>query len=290
MKISTLSIVVGSEACNATCPFCVSKMTPPQGMKLIAAEVRWDRLEKALQFAEMMDVTTVLLTGKGEPTLFPKQITRYLEKVGPRFPFVELQTNGINIAEHEDAKDWLIEWQELGLTTIAISVVSYEPEINRQNYLGHRPGKEYIDLPRLIDWIHQRGMSVRLSCVGIKGGIETGIMLNNMIGFAREHKVEQLTLTPATPSSNSRNREVNDWIASNRLHSDQIEGLKYFLDHNGRKLLTLQHGAVVYDVGGQNVCLSNCLTLPKGEEIRQAIFFPDGHLRYDWQYPGAILM
>jgi hypothetical protein len=36
--------------------------------------------------------------------------------------------------------------------------------------------------------------------------------------------------------------------------------------------------------------LTDCLTVaPAGEDIRQLIFFPDGHLRYDWQYQGSAL-
>jgi len=29
---------------------------------------------------------------------------------------------------------------------------------------------------------------------------------------------------------------------------------------------------------------------PKIRKKRQLIFYPDGHLRYDWQYQGAILL
>ena len=32
MRIQTFSILAGSEACNARCPFCISKMTPPLGV------------------------------------------------------------------------------------------------------------------------------------------------------------------------------------------------------------------------------------------------------------------
>jgi hypothetical protein len=46
----------------------------------------------------------------------------------------------------------------------------------------------------------------------------------------------------------------------------------------------------VYDVDGQNVCLSNCLSNdPQTGDLRNLIFFPDGHVRWDWQYQGAIL-
>ena len=31
------------------------------------------------------------------------------------------------------------------------------------------------------------------------------------------------------------------------------------------------------------------LTKDEMDAIRQLIFFPDGHVRYDWKYPGAIV-
>jgi hypothetical protein len=55
--------------------------------------------------------------------------------------------------------------------------------------------------------------------------------------------------------------------------------------------MTLPWGAEVYDVGGQNICLANCLTLdPSSDEVRQLIVYPDGSHRFDWRYKGAILM
>ena len=55
--------------------------------------------------------------------------------------------------------------------------------------------------------------------------------------------------------------------------------------------MSLPHGAEVYDVAGQNVCISNCLTIePDTDNLRQIIVFPDGHIRYDWNYEGAILL
>ena len=64
-----------------------------------------------------------------------------------------------------------------------------------------------------------------------------------------------------------------------------------YLEKEGDKLMTLDHGGVVYDLNGQNICLSDCLTIKSNtEDLRQLIFFPDGHLRYDWQYRGATLL
>jgi hypothetical protein len=75
------------------------------------------------------------------------------------------------------------------------------------------------------------------------------------------------------------------------LRPDQLESIRAFLAAEGSLLMTLIHGAQVYDVHGQNVCLTDSLTIDaKSDDLRQLIFFPDGHLRYDWQHPGAILL
>jgi len=288
MKIQTLSIVVGSAACNARCPFCVSKMTPPNGVELKAPEPRWDRLQKALQFAEMMNVTTVILTGKGEPTLFPTQLLDYVTEVGPRFPFVELQTNGLTLME-VDGLALLKMMKGRGLTTVALSVVSYDQKSNGRVYLGQERWDKYPDLSKLIARIHDVGLSVRLSVVLCDGGVHGPIGAQRMITFARDNEVEQLSFRPVTMANDAKGAEA-DWIKANQVLPRDFDAIVALVRREGTLLLSLQHGAEVYDVEGQNVCLTDCLTLPKGEEIRQAIYFPDGHLRYDWQYPGAILM
>ncbi len=55
--------------------------------------------------------------------------------------------------------------------------------------------------------------------------------------------------------------------------------------------MRLVHGAVIYDVNQQNVCLTDSLTIDQQkEEIRQLIFFPDGRLVYDWVFAGARIL
>jgi molybdenum cofactor biosynthesis enzyme MoaA len=291
MKIQTFSILVGSEACNARCPFCISKMTPGGGVQLEEPEVNWRNLRVACRLAERCGVTTAMLTGKGEPTLFPHQITRYLRALAEfDFPLVELQSNGILLAEQADAYSaHLREWYELGLTTIAVSIAHYQPEKNRLIFLPHK--QAYIDLPALIRTLHDRGFSVRLACTLAGGFIDDSQSLGELIAFAREHRVEQLTVRPVNRPSSSRNEEASAWTAEHHLRPEQLNGIQAFLERNGALLMTLVHGARVYDVTGQNVCLTDSLTLDaRSDDLRQLIFFPDGHLRYDWQYRGAILL
>jgi len=390
MKITTFSIVSGGSACNARCPFCVARMTPDNGVGTKEPEVNWRNFRKACLLARQSNVTTVLVTGKGEPTLFPNQITSYLERLQEfEFPMIEMQTNGICIADGKVTEEHLQRWYDLGMTTIAISIVSYDPAKNHQIYLPYRkrvvpapqqkpvgdgrpgtlaqvspgwyeqgltrasdgslvphdpagsaprsvaddepdtlpsarfPGGEpprapsrlpllsdqpslgkelserasressgYIDLPALIAKLHkpERRFSVRLSCILANGFIDSASELQNLLAFARENGVEQMTLIPVTKPNDSKDLEAFEWISQHHVRDEQWAEIRDFVERAGRKLMTLPHGAVIYDVGGQNLNLSNCLTVDAdGEQIRTLIFFPDGHARYDWAHEGAIL-
>lgn len=291
MRIQTLSILAGSEACNARCPFCVSKMTPPLGVQLKEPDVNWRNFRIACRLAERCGVTTAMITGKGEPTLFPDQVTRYMRAISEfQFPIVELQSNGILFIEQSDVySKHLRDWYDLGLTTIAISISHYLPEKNRPVYLPHK--KAYIDLPELVRMLHDHRFSVRLACVMANGFIDNAQEVQELVVFARTHRVEQLTLRPVNGPSNSQNEQVHRWTSGYGLQHEQMDDIRSFLESNGTLLMTLIHGAHVYDVEGQNVCLTDSLTIDaKSDDLRQLIFFPDGHLRYDWQYPGAILL
>ena len=291
MKFKTFSIVTGSEVCDAQCPFCVSKMTPENGLGMKEPEVNWRNFKVAAMLARQSGIDTAMITGKGEPTLFPHQISKYLDALkGFGFPFIELQTNGIRIAEKREKYDPFVrEWYDKGLTIPSISIVHYDPEKNRQIYV---PNKEkYIDLPKLIDYFHNVGLSVRLACVAVNGYIDGAGKLEKLIEFSKINKVEQLTVRPVNKPEETRNEGVYAWTKEHHLKPVQLEEIKRYLDHNGSILLELPHGGSVYDVNGQNVCLGNSLTRnPDPENIRQLIFFPDGHIRYDWEKEGAILL
>jgi len=303
MKIQTYSVLAGTKACNGHCAFCVAKMTPGFNIPQEKTEVQWTppnkfkepginwkNFEIGCKFAAKSGVSTVLITGKGEPTLYPHQIIDYLRHLkNYDFPFIELQTNGIALfQEYEAYASQLKQWRELGMTTVAISLVHYRRSKNKEIF---QPNGEYMNLRELISNLHSIGFSVRLSITMIKDYIDNVYEVKNLVSFAKSNGVEQLTIRPVEQPKKSENPAVYDWVSKRKLSENQIYNIKSFLEKEAKELLRLVHNAAVYDLYGQNICFTNALTISASpEEVRQLIFFPDGHLRYDWQYPGAILL
>ncbi len=291
MQINNLSVIVGTSACNASCPYCISKMTGIKQIGVREQPIHWRNFRKACRLAQIRGVDTVMLTGKGEPTLFAHQIDAYLKELEPfNFPFIEVQTNGMHIA-----RSWsmlepkLAQWYTSGMTTISISVVHYEAKKNQEIYC---PKQEYPDTKTLIDHLHSLGFMVRFSCTMLKGYVDSVAEVKKMIAWTKELGVEQLTLRPVVATSTkSENEEVYKYTKAHLLTLSQKKAVgKYLLD-NGKVLQQSGHGATVFDVAGQNVSFSNALTIDdRGEYIRQLIFCADGKLTYDWQYEGARLL
>lgn len=288
MKVLTFSIVAGSLACNARCAFCVAPMTPANGIGTKEPEVNWRNFRKASQLARDGGCSTAMITSKGEPTIFPEQITRFLEELLPfNFPITELQTNGLLIADGKVTDEHLQKWYDLGLTTIAISVVHYDRAKNKSIYTPHR---EYLDLPALIAKLKKFKFTVRLATVMVKGYLDSVEEVKTMISFATTNGVDQLTFRPVTKPEKSEHEGIYKWTTAHAVDDQLMVDCNAYLSENGSEILELAHGATVYDIGGQNVCMTNCLTVqPKSEEMRQIIFYPDGATRYAWQFAGARL-
>ena len=291
MKFSTLCLVAGNELCNARCPFCIAKMTPARALGKTKPVVDWRNFKKAASLARKGGVSSVMITGKGEPTLFPEQISDYLRALQEfNFEFIDLQTNGLLfIDQRQKYETYLKEWYDLGLTTIALSVTHYLAERNREIYSPNRSA--YISLPKLIDLLHEHHFTARLVCIMLKDYIDSAAEISKLIEFSRQNEVEQLSLQPVNIPNETRNSEVARWTTSHRLSSEQLTESREYICSSGRMLMTLPNGGALYDITGQNVCLTNCLTLNTNyEKLRQLIFFPNGNVAFDWQFEGALLL
>ena len=112
------------------------------------------------------------------------------------------------------------------------------------------------------------------------------------IKFAKENKVEQVTLRPV--NDEYRRESAHLWILENKLTDENKRDIKDYLEKNGTKLLELERIGTIYDVDGQNVLFSLPLTKytrdTNPENLRNLIFFQDGHIRYEWEMEGGILL
>ncbi len=302
MKFQTLSVVVGNAACNARCPFCVSKMT---GLEQVsgrpALNVR--NMRKAIALAKTGGVTTVIITGKGEPLLYPAEVLEVAYKCQD-FPFVELQTNGRVFQDEmirRDSNDTLLKAYCLehktevtvdkylgglynaGVTSILLSNVGPDQELNRSIYF---PGDETYNIEKIVEKIQSKGLMVRLTTVGIKGGVDSPEKIIELIDFAKRLGVKQITWRPVAASGNGKQAQ---WANENRIECP--EGVVAQIRNEGTLIYRLMHGAAVYDFNGINICISDCLTRGEtAEDIRQLIVYPDGSLYTDWELKGSILL
>jgi hypothetical protein len=202
------------------------------------------------------------------------------------FARIDLQTNGIPIADGRISDETLAEWRSLGLSLIAISVVHHEPEPNRSNYVPYRSA--YIDLPALIDRLHRHGFAVRLAVVMADGLVDDPDDVAAMIGFARDHDVEQLTLRPVNAPADSRAPGVSAWVAGHALSAEQVTAIAASLAPFPL-LARLPWGGEIRDIDGLSVCLTNSLTRddPARDVGRQLIAYPDGSVSTSWELPAV---
>lgn len=281
MKTHTFSIVVGNEACNANCPYCVSKMTcRAKNVK----QVNWQRFDTACQVAQQAGdgLVSVLLTGKGEPTLYPATIYDYLCRMDQRFPLVDLQTNGVLLKAEQ-----LRSWSQMGLTLVCLSIAHYDANMSNQ-IMGINGRHNFW---QKVDMIHEAGLAVRLNCTMLKDAVCTPVEFECLVARAKEHGVEQLTLREVERPRQVEDGKVADYVDEHKPRGAASALRNYILASGGTELLQLPHGADVFDFLGQNVCISNCLTSTTDpSDIRQIIFFPEGRIAYDWQYAGARIL
>jgi molybdenum cofactor biosynthesis enzyme MoaA len=276
MKVATFSICVGTNWCNAGCPFCISKATGAKGVPKPETP-DYNNFMRAMRDAQISQVKNVLLTGTGEPTGYPSQIDQYLGLMNHAFPYVDLQTNGILINELP-----LEKWRLAGLSTVCISAASMHPKTNQQLMRG----SDVVDIDEAIETIQKAGLTARINFTMMKGGVDTLHEVEAIVDWARTLETPiQLTFRDITapPNGEGHNSEVIEKIK--KLQVNLTPDLHQILSSDAVKHLEYDYGGVVYGWKNQNICISNCITSDSDpEKQRQLIYFPNGRIGYDWKH------
>ncbi len=302
-KALVYTVVAGSRACPNNCDICISKMTPSHGIETSLPVVDWATFDKATDIAVNYGAKYFLITSKGEATLFPAQVAEYLHRVENK-PFIrrELQTEGSTIAHGGLLyNEFLKTWKNNGLDLIAISIYHYDDFKNHELFKSKNP---MYSLEKLIKKIKENKINVRLSCVMLKGSIDSILEVSKLIEFCKKNGVFQLTLRMADSPKKSLNKKVTKYVNDNKTSNEFVKEVVSFLDSKGTLCDVLPHGALVYEIDGQNVAISTGLstkfkktkntfdkTYSNNDVLRQLIFLPPSMLTASWEniYGGRIL-
>jgi len=281
MNAATLNVCTG-DFCNADCPFCISKLT---GRRFLRQSPRWEsKLVNACRYATMSGAKTAIITGKLEPTYqnCPHRLFRVIKCLAEHFPVVEIQTNGILLN-----RECLGQMADAGLTTVSLSAVSplLEPNlILSENYRD--PAETAADCVAV-------GLLVRLSVVATKqhcltvGQAMQQVRQAKKLGFAQVTFREMGLPSGSLDSLPPAGAKVVQWITDNKV---SLAELQKHLGENYQQLLpAFPWGAMVFGVEGVSVCLTDCLSPPRTKEFRYLIYDRDGHLRYMWDRPEAVI-
>jgi len=269
MNDSVFNVVITNK-CNAHCPYCISKQTPEVCKDY--SKFNYAKLQKAIQYAVRAEIQTCKLTGKnGDPIVDLKTLHHVLSFVRDKFPIIEVQTNGTLLTE-----DIVKDLAGAGVTIIAVSCVDCSWEGNCCLY-----GVDYPELFNLVNLLHKYDLSVRLSCTLIKDFVSCPEDIDAFLDYFQKCNVEQFSFIPVGYFGN------NKYAQWSREH--QVDKHIWDRIHNqGTLLWETPYGGKIYDYKGNNVYIAECLSgTVKG--IRSLIYYPDGHLRYSWTRPGAII-
>lgn len=283
--MSTFSVVCGTRACNANCPFCISKQTAAcsDSVQLAHPEFDFRRFDRAIHYVRTLPhaINTALITGRGEPTLFWNHLLDITHFLFDANMLVELQTNGLVLSHKTDEN--LDKLLHSGMTTICLSVCSFDNKVNSRIM-----GLHSFHLQNLVKRLVNAGFSVRLTYlitnVEHPSPKSPGWFVET-VQQAKDMGALQITFRTIGHPDHTVNFEVAKWVREN---ADYVNYSGYF-DSLGTRLRRLDWGGIIYDYNGMSVCCAECITDNANLDEPRSYIFDGKHLRFSWQYPGAII-
>ena len=269
--------------CNARCNFCYNGITftPDSGGFV---DLNDSNLEKLLQFCKDAEIKIVSFSG-GEPTLFPIDLLKLVEKVSKIVPNIRrLHTNGLNLGKvvNYKGKDKKLyeHLKDVGITDISISVAHINPSINVK--IMNYSGLNYELVKNIID----AGIDVRFSCYldndGSKDLEEFNRYLQNGIKLGVKRFIFRLS------SGIPRCYELDNNFSKNNRNVT-IDVLKYvkFLKQKGYKVNYFQKKTdshlYMLEKGDIKVDVDRSLEeIDPDKKIRRIIYMPNNCTYTSW--------
>lgn len=271
INAENLTISIPGTHCNKSCPYCISKITPDVSFNDL---LYMRNLKKVKEFARIANVSSVLITGKGEPTL-NKKFLEIVAREMNNFP-LELQTNGLVF----NKPNWNHFLYDIGFNNISISLdfIKEYPEDTLK-----RIKIFFDDNSRMAD------MTIRLA-INITDHVpEEYLDINFYVDLCSQYNVSQIIFRNiVNPGYINHKNKYSDWINDNTKMKKYFEILNSFLKivNKGDAYIirNTKFGMSVYDYKGLSIALSNyCIQETNNtNDIRSLIYQVDGHLYMSW--------
>ena len=277
MRAQNLTISVPYKGCDKDCPYCISKMT---GYVDADESLFFGNMMKVSTLAYSAQVSSVLITGKGEPLLNP-EACEFIGEAFAEFP-IEIQTNGIKMMGR-----WDKDGNVIGSKFASVYAFSID-NISQWKYYA----------PMMRDIWDKWGIVVRVT-LNMTDKIPITFTFEDAISLAHESKVSQLSfrnvMVPEQHVFTEECLNVMDWIKSHncaRSYELIVSDFKKAINDVGQGFIRdLPFGAKIFDIDGIAVTMfDECIQHANySDDIRSLIYQEDGHLYTSWDSPASIL-
>lgn len=271
MRANNLTICIAAE-CQRACKYCVSKMTwaPEPNERLFLRN-----LCKARKIADTAQVSSILITSKGEPLLNYQAIETCCETFQD-YP-LEIQTNGIALS----CKGTLKKLYDIGINTIAISIDKY---------------KSLLSFRQVFENCKELGFVRRLTVVLTDmWDIDPEEFFNTCKQIGINQITFRIVTIPNIIEKTPIASDIANWIKDNIKRQDYFHSfLDYFKSqcHPTYNLISrLPFGASLYDIDGISVTIMDyCIQEHNNtQDIRSLIYHQDGHMYTSWDKKGSLI-
>lgn len=263
MKANNLSICVPYKGCDKNCPYCVSKMTRYN----VCSDIRYmaRNYRKVKNFAKMANVTSVSITGKGEPCLNMKDTLELIREFC-EFP-VELQTNGLKLLR-EPALISAMQLEGLDVLSLSFDKLS-----------------DFDKFSTLFLIAHNHGLTTRVT-YNITRMTPKDTSFLDFMTLCEKYGIDQFSFRQVTVPKEIKilteeAKKAKKWIEEN-VYTPQYLLLKDQI--KGNLLRELPYGAALFDYEGISVTAFDYCIQEKSDsnDIRSLIFQEDGHVYSTW--------
>ncbi|MEE3622584.1 radical SAM protein [Nitrospirillum sp. BR 11752] len=220
LRPRSLSFLPVARGCQAACSFCFSAASISADQP--GGKPDWPLIDRWIERARLSGAERAVITGGGEPTLWPQPYLRDLvARCHRRFGTVVLITNGVRWArmDRHTAAGELTALRQAGLTVLAVSRHHWDEAANA-TLMGLEAAT-----PALLETIGAHrgalaGLRLRLVCVLQQGGVASVSDIETYVRWAAAAGVDEVCFKELYVSTSVEsvyhNHDANRWCEAHQ--------------------------------------------------------------------------